>query len=63
MKYPKIDFKKIDPFKEITSDGEDFHLIREELSLIMSKLENETEPIIQTQEIDNNAISFVSDNI
>ncbi|MDH3203149.1 MAG: hypothetical protein OEL81_00530 [Nitrosopumilus sp.] len=49
MRYPKIDFKKIDQFKEITNDDEAFSLIREELSLIMSKLEKETEPVIETQ--------------
>jgi len=49
MRYPKIDFNKIERFDEIPTDDEAFRLIREELSLILSKLENETDPKIEIQ--------------
>jgi len=49
VNYPKIDFNKIERFNEITNDDEAFRLIREELSLILLKLENETDPKIEIQ--------------
>ena len=49
MRYPKIDFSKIERFDEIPTDDESFRLIREELFLILSKLETETDPRIEIQ--------------